>query len=261
MKRAISIAILAASVGLLGGARCLAEGELTMEELEVDHALTFDFPTPHTPWARPYAGGRIRVLFFTDGRGTHPRECVELIERFDIEGAAVFWARIVDTSRSHWHGGETGLHRMLKLLEQEWDCFVFMEMDPRVLEPEPQYKLLKAVTEGAGLVLVGANDARVLKEKNRIEDLPPLLADGAAGDAYAVRNGRGVRLPRRPVIPYHEGWQVEDDYWHERLGRAVLWAAGREPSMRIDMAVSQPEFERTANGQKLTLTFSGKPGR
>ena len=42
-------------------------------ELEVDHALTLDFPTPHTDWAQPYALGTTRVLFFTDGRGGRPR--------------------------------------------------------------------------------------------------------------------------------------------------------------------------------------------
>jgi hypothetical protein len=45
-----------------------------LAELEVDHALTFEAETPHIQWARPYAGGSLRVLFLTDGRGTNPRE-------------------------------------------------------------------------------------------------------------------------------------------------------------------------------------------
>ena len=74
-----------------------------------------------------------------------------------------------------------------------------------------------------------------------------------------VGKGRGVRLPPRPVIEYHEGWQVEDDYWHERLGRAVVWAAGRQPSLRLEAGVSKPHFAHTDPGQTLHLRLSGKP--
>lgn len=76
---------------------CTARGQ-DMAELEVDHALTFDFATPHTKWAQPYALGKVRVLFFADGRGTNPRECAELMQRFDLDAQAVFWARIVDSN-------------------------------------------------------------------------------------------------------------------------------------------------------------------
>ena len=77
---------------LIAVALIIATGAAAQDlaELEVDHALTFDFPTPHTDWAQPYAGERTRVLFFTDGRGTNPRECVELMQRFDLDAEAVF---------------------------------------------------------------------------------------------------------------------------------------------------------------------------
>jgi len=97
-----------------------------LAELEVDHALTLDFTTPHTDWAQPYAGQKTRVLFFCSGQGTVPREAVELMQRFDIEAEAVFWARIVDSSDEHWHGGDIGEQRMLNLLEQKWDCYVML---------------------------------------------------------------------------------------------------------------------------------------
>ena len=67
--------------GIVGGF-CSAQ-DLPMKELEVDHALTLQVPTPHTDWAQPYALGKTRVLFFTPGMNTQPRECVELIERFE----------------------------------------------------------------------------------------------------------------------------------------------------------------------------------
>lgn len=230
-----------------------------LAELEVDHALTFDFPTPHTDWAQPYAGGRTRVLFFTDGRGTNPRECVELMQRFDLDAEAVFYAQIVDSSESHWHGGEVGELRMTTLLDQPWDCYVFLGMDMRNMSPEQQYKLLKPVTEGAGLVFVGGNDARVLKPAHQIAELPPILARGPVGEAFTVGQGRGIRLPARPVIDYHEGWEVEYDYWAERLGRAILWAAGHEPRATVTVDTGPGAFVWDAP-KNLTVSYQGEVG-
>lgn len=60
--------------------------------------------------------GKVRVLFFTDGSGVNPRECVELMQRFDIDAKAAFWVNADGPSKAHWHGGEQGEHRMLNLL-------------------------------------------------------------------------------------------------------------------------------------------------
>ena len=250
---------LAAAMVLTAVATCRAEGEIDRKELEIDHALTFEFPTPHTDWAQPDAMGKTRVLFFTNGMGTHPRECVELMQRFDLEAKAVFWSQIVDTSRTHWHGGEIGLQRMSALLQQKWDCFVFMGLPLGGLPAQQQYALLKAVSEGAGLVLVGVDDTRVLKAKSRLAESPATLGSPAAGDAYRVGQGRGIRLPQRPTIAYQEGWQVEDDYWHERLGRAVLWAAGKDRRMEIRLETSKPEFASAEPEKQLRVTVKGTP--
>ncbi len=228
-----------AMIAMVGRARAQ-----DMAELEVDHALTLDFPTPHTDWAQPYAKGPVRVLFFTNGRGTAPRECVEIMQRFDIEAKAVFWTRIIDSTKEQWHGAEIGEQRMLALLSEPWDCFVFMGMDLTRLGAEAQYKVLKPVSRGAGIVFVGAKDGRVLKERNRIAELPPFLATGPVGDAYRILEGRALALPGQPTIPYAEGWSVRYDYWAERLGRAILWAAGNEPDGNLRLRPSRSVFAR-----------------
>ena len=226
-----------------------------MAELEVDHALTFDYPTPHTDWAQPYARGKTRVLFFTDGRGTRPRECVEVMQRFELEAEAVFWARIVDSTQEHWHGGNTGERRLLGLLDKEWDCFVFLEMGMSQLSPEQQVKILRPVVEGAGILFVGSDDKRVLKEGNQIP-VPPDSVEVDA-DTYSVGGGRGARLPRRPEIGYREGWEVEYDYWSERLGRTILWVAGNEPDSRLELSVPGEDVARGL-GIKVAVSLSGK---
>ena len=229
----------------------------TRAELEVDHALTFDYPTPHTDWAQPYALGKIRVLFFTDGRGTNPRECVELMQRFDIEGQAVFYARIVDSAKSHWHGGKLGEKRMLELLVQQWDCYVFLGMGMGKMSAEQKVKLLEPVTRGAGIVFVGSTDKDVLKPKNAFKSRPRFLAPGAVGEVYRVNDGRGVRLPKRPKIGYYEGWEVDYDYWQERLGRAVLWAAGKTPRLHVELTPAKPTFDRAEPVRKLRMRVTG----
>ena len=58
--------------------------------VDLDHFLSMEFETPHTKWAKPYAGGPIRVLFLTDWyqNSTHTREIIELLQRFDIRAEA-----------------------------------------------------------------------------------------------------------------------------------------------------------------------------
>jgi beta-galactosidase len=195
--------------------------------LEQEQELRTDFVTPHTNWARPAAaGGTMRVLFFSDYQNCAAREAVEAMQRFDLIADAVLWGTIVDTTTAQWHGGEEGVARARRLLEQPYDVYWFNECDPTRLPTELQYKLLKRVTEGAGLVLVGCDDARVLKR--------PLTAQPGDPDAalFSIVKGRGARLPKTPRLAYRFGWEAEYDYWQERLGRTLLWAGGRLPSPR-----------------------------
>jgi len=225
-----------------------------LAELEVDHNVRAEFATPHTDWAVPYARGKTRVLFFLRGRDTEPREVIELAQRFDLEPQMVFWTRIIDHTQEIWHGDERGIQRMARLLTQKWDAFVFLspeppgvrDVAPDMLPVEQQYTLLKAVADGAGLVLIGSDDRRVLKDKNRFPDLPPLLRDVDGAAAFAIRQGRGVRLPKRPGIAYRPGWYVDYDQWAMRAGKAILWAAGKEPTLSLTLQTKRKEIARAA---------------
>ena len=232
---------------------------LDMAELEVDHKIDSELVTPHTVWAKPYVLGRTRVLFFVNGRGTSAREVVELKQRFDLDPQMVFWARIVDTTRDEWHGGETGIRRMARLLTRSWDAFVFLDVSPDKVPIEQQYPLLKAVTDGAGLVLIGTDDKRVLKDKNRLEERPAFLGDVDGATAFTVGQGRGVRLPTRPTIAYRPGWEVEYDEWDMRVGKAILWAAGKEPKLSLTLTPKgRAELAREAlPGVAATLGWQG----
>jgi len=40
------------------------EADRARDFLELQHTLSTNFVTPHTAWAKPYAGGRLRAVFF-----------------------------------------------------------------------------------------------------------------------------------------------------------------------------------------------------
>ena len=257
-------------------------------ELEEDHRLSMEFVTPHTKWAQPYAGGKTRVLVFINGgtykTGTLPREIIELKQRFDLDAAAVYWLHTYEDDR--WLHGEAGVERMLKLLDQPWDCYVLFQIPLENIPDKGRDRLLAAVAAGSGLVMVGTNDKRVLKEENLLASLPEFLAQGTplavlpfvqesvlkglepdqATDAeaarrmmssYRVKSGRGLRLVARPDPGSDVGWDTQYEYWIQFLGRAVLWTAGREPQMTLAAEVSRPVCDRTElSGQKLTVEWA-----
>ena len=241
--------VLLLCLGLAGGA-CLGQDAA---ELEVDHNVRATFTTPHTKWATPYALGKTRVLFFLRGHDIEPREVIELQQRFDFESQMVFWTRIIDSTQEHWHGDERGIQRMARLLTQKWDAFVFLsptassvrDVTPDMLPVEQQYALVKAVTEGTGLVVIGSDDKRVLKEKNNLKELPALLSDVDGAAAFTIMRGRGVRLPKRPAIEYRTGWEVDYDQWAMWVGKAILWAAGKEPKLNLRLQVKSKDLART----------------
>ena len=255
-------------VSVLGVALLAAGGAALATTLDEDHRLSLEFATPHTDWAQPYARGPVRVLFFTSGVDTHAREIVELMQRFDIQAQAVYWGW-----ENQLHGGGAGHDRMLRLLEgptevwgasgltklsgsqpegptrvsglqpehplRRWDCYVFGEIPLTQLTPEEQYKVLRPVTEGAGLVMFGTDDARVFRDSTRLER-PPFLALEGVGDTFHLGQGRGVRLAARPNLRFDVGWQGQYETWQEALGRAIIWAAGREPEVELRTVAVEP---------------------
>jgi hypothetical protein len=208
--------------------------------IEQEQAIRTTFVTPHTPWAKPYAGGTTRVLFFSDYRNTQAREIVELMQRFDIQADAAYWSRIVDTTHSQWHGGEEGIARIRRLIESgAHDVFLFNGTTLDKLPTDLQDKLRQQVAEGKGLVLVGVDDKRLLKQP--IERHPE-QGDPEA-DLFTVNQGRAARLPGAPVSEYTFGWDVPYDHWQERLGRTVLWAAGTLPGTPLTLRRLETQVE------------------
>jgi len=125
--------------------------------------VTTKLVTPHTKWAKPYSRGKLKVLFVVP-RTVAPREIVELWQRLDMDfdavpiahsglfsfesdaGAAMYDLKVEGTSI------EEKTQQLLTALDKRYDAFVMANASFDVLPKEAQYKILKQVSEGAGLL-------------------------------------------------------------------------------------------------------------
>ena len=78
----------------------------------------------------------------------------------------------------------------------------------------------------------------------------------AAGDYYQVGDGRAVVLPAEGKLRYQAGFEEEVDYRAEEWGRALLWAARREPRTRLDLSVASEELPRHTLPAPATVSWS-----
>ncbi|MFA6716746.1 MAG: beta-galactosidase trimerization domain-containing protein [Victivallaceae bacterium] len=108
--------------------------------------------TPHIRWRKPDASGPLKILFVTHKKGM--REVVELRQRFDTEitvfAAAIFPKR----GRKYYpeHPSQTEMEdELLKKLEGQYDIIVLAGIRWNGLPLWARYRILKKVSEGAGL--------------------------------------------------------------------------------------------------------------
>ncbi len=214
------------------------ENKLSLEE---EHKLSLGLVTPHTKWAKPYAQGTVRVLFFARFRDglTYSREIIELIQRFDIKADAAYY----DVRGKKWLGDDEGQKRILKLLQKPYDVYVFSSVNPSLLTDEAKQKVLEAVNQGAGIVLIGTKDADLLESGSSVKELPSGLSQGSC---CTSGKGRVIYLPQRNELGYRVGWDVDFDYQMAQQGRALLWAADRSPKMALEVKIANPEIQRAA---------------
>ena len=289
MKRS-QVAVLLVSV-VVPVACCLTlsrAAALTMEgELDEDHSLKSDYVTPHTPWGRNYAGGRVSAFVVVNAGhggvrytepGTRLREVVELMQRFDVDADAVFVS-----SKGEVYKGKDGEERARRLLDaKKYDVYVFGNTRLESFCPELQYKVLERVAvDGAGLVCTGPLPQKIMTAERAFDRLPDLLHAGvpiaklsqlaglAVGEqatsdeqvanrlvhCYRLGEGRGVHVGYRafvlgPYLDFRYRALTEYDYWMLLVGRVLLWAAKREPTVELDLS-------RVPN----SLSWEGPPTR
>lgn len=211
------------------------------ELLEAESALSMNFETPHTKWAKPYAQGKTRVLFFGPWYqgGTECREMVELMERFDLEADAVYCFppgnRLVGDGDPRWYQDpELATKRLLRLLETPCDVIFMNQVPVGNLNDTAKAAVLAAVEQGTGLVYVGKDEPWGAENFTLLEDKPTRVG---AMEAYRYGNGRVVHLALRKELEFGFGWETLFDNQMAKQGLALLWAARREPRGTIQIAI------------------------
>ena len=241
--------------------------EAPENEIELYSTLKTGFVTPHTSWAKPYAHGMLRgyylILARSEGMETDAREAIELMERLDIKLDASYRYKYYS---EHWFGGDGGERRVARLMQNPYDVHILQDLQPNKLPASDLYNarepFLEKVRAGAGVVLIGTNDGGTFKEAEALPELPAYMAGTGAVKAMAFGKGRIVQMPARPLIPYRVGWEVEYDCWQEKLTRAVLWAAGREPQVDVQIKTEAIIDRQKLPAQAVTVSWKGAtPGQ
>ncbi|MFV0416927.1 MAG: beta-galactosidase [Chthoniobacterales bacterium] len=257
-----------------------ADGRLDGEAL---HKVTDEFETPHLNWAQPLAGGAIRTLFITHRR-FGAREIVELAQRFDIDYEAfvaknfttladdnIYDAAVIGTSRYEKN------RELIEKLRQPWRVIVLANVRFSALPPEAQYRLLKHVSNGAGLVITYPEKKfpfpKVLKKQT--EDAQKILSwvDAAALPdssklkdqflkTYLFGKGRialldyGSPKNRLGLTAYEKyapkRWKARYENNLALTARVIQWTAGGELS-----PVVRPEIKN----DKIRLAFIDNPAK
>ena len=242
----------------------------TMKQIEVANALGNDFDTPHTKWAKPYAAGKLRVLYLAHQNpninALPLRHCVELERRFDIAPKAV----LVMTSKGNTYaityrggsgvyGGKLGEQRLARLLKQKFDCFIVTGPIMGHLPKQSREKILASVRNGAGMLFTyGDNkkDKPLIAQFKLQTEKVSLLADMQTR-RYTLGKGRVVVIDKLPAKTQWNvyaptstqrlfGFNIPRDLFYECQGRALLWAARREPQFPITLSAKFKSNDRQA---------------
>ncbi len=257
----------------------------SLESIELANSLENEHETPHTKWAKPYAGGTVRTLFITQQspniNGLPLRHAVELMQRFDLSGDAALAMTekgntyaIAYAGGSGVFGGETGEKRLARLLEKPYDCYVVRGSVMGHLPDEARKTVLRHVEQGAGMVFVYGlqeEDKPLLKEFEAVARSPESLA-GLEVRCFTRGKGRMVSLDKYPsdaswnayaATPRQLvfGFGVRRDLYYEAQGRAVLWAADREPKLELEIDVGSDAIARDQlASHPIKLSWNDKSG-
>ena len=201
------------------------------DKLEQEHSLSMEFETPHTKWAKPFASGKTRVLFFTDQEqgSTNAREIIELMQRFDLEANSVYAVvsnhRLLGDGNTQWYKDpKAGTNRALNLLKTPYDTYFFNKVNFSHLPDTIQRIIRKRVLEGAGIVMIGESDSLLIANG-------PVVQSARIPEATVRSLGRGnsngIFLKQRERLSYGPDWESKLDYQMELQGRAIVLAANK----------------------------------
>jgi len=251
----------------------------------VDTTVRMDVVSPHVPWLKPYVGGTLSGIFLMPWHAG--RETVELAQRLDLDPRliATYTTQFLQDLN---HGRDVLEPELSRRLDAHPDVLIAGGMYWNALSQKAQTRVLEYVSDGGGLVYVWPAGFHLLKEPaGKAAELDPgglaYLKTGFPFDAVpgwpetpvekwitAYRLGKGRLIVLNTPIDtdrMHRRWRstggitprnpigaVRWPFWEYQIGlvaKACLWAAGKEPGVRVaDLAVG-PARRAFAEGAPL----------
>ena len=251
--------------------------------------MTTQVATPHVLWAKPLAGGPLRVLLV--GPRWRQRETVELAQRLEMQYDTFSFSdfdRVTDPELYLYGSYElygyprktasTVLADLRHKLEARRDCLILSGFLSTLLPEDLRRAIFDRVRNGAGLVLVGPprellqplgkrlSRVRWQPDVVAVDRLPVLEKMAAAKQpiwsAFTLGRGRVLALNYAtgnnlltPALGIGDP-EVADHYEdYQRLAiAAVLWAAGRE----VPATMRRPAVPRKPQGPRIAAIELGE---
>lgn len=278
--RRCAFMLAAVTLGLLA-ALLPPAGAYTMEP--DFYTLSEDYVSPHIPWAKPYAGGKVRALFICP-RGD-AREVIEVAERLDLDYQVILTLSSDElgwTAKSGPYAPAEGIsndemiREAAEKLARPYDVIVTGQIKWDMFPRELLYTIMEKVHDGTGLV-VGYSDYGRNALVDRLFAKPVVAADfvtrGLPWSALPVlckldpakavqtrqfHDGRLVLLnyPGRPVFMFLTPLPPDTDksyrelhyeYYQALVLKAMLWAGKKEPAVQFaEIGVGGETVDRAA---------------
>ena len=250
----------------------------SFDEIEFENAIVQEVPKPHTKWAKPYALGKVRVLFIAgisqkvsayDGWPQWSGALVDpvaLADRFDLEADAVLIDpggrkpyEASEPGTSAVFGGELGEQRLNRLLKEPYDCYVLGGMTLLGSVPDAaRATMLDHVRNGAGLFFNGkaSDDPKLAEMVGEPQSVPPDLR-GIKLDVHELGRGRVIAFQGQPWNIWTDspaevfalapifGIDLAYDVKTQFKGRALLWAAAKQPTLVLAVSAGEGTIQRT----------------
>lgn len=206
--------------------------------------------TPHVPWAKPWAGKRLKVLFLV-GSDHNLREPLELAQRMDIEYDYAFA-----------HNFEPTVYALIdreitdRLRSRHYDVVVLGINAPETMVAE-------LAQQARGLVIIRASnihprvpiaaDIQPIADDHWVAeplDALPVIAEKTAGGVAGLHAGRlgeanviQIQYALRcmcltPNISFDRHISLGGEYWEayfQLLARAVMFAGGSRPEVHATL--------------------------
>jgi len=213
------------------------------------YTLSEEVVTPHIKWARPYAGGALKLLSIAP-RWRH-RWTVELAQRLSMDYEAVMFKHYTSMGGDYWVNTPEGLRYFeitadaLQKIADKPDCIVITEVTAESIRPALVQAILERVAAGGGLVIreIRPNNLagytkgaweQAIHDKNLTEVQTDYVALGTVKetDIRFYNYGRGriaVLGSMESSGPLYSAFESETAF----TIKAILWASGKLPKTRI----------------------------